>query len=227
MSRHDIAGKKSSGLHSSQDASDIVADRREPSDDPEAILAEFVLAYWGAEAGPYILRVVDTLTEAVRTCPGGHANTLCRILDWTHISRLNHSPLPGDDGEYPKPWLNVSVVLDCAELLAQAVAATPAASKHRTRVDVAKLPTYFALLYLWNPTRAFAAAQQPERPWPVESTAAEAFAEFERIYTGIPSPGGDPSQRRLNENGLTLAVMKQEVLNSSAWAGRRSDLNSI
>ena len=48
-----------------------------------------------------------------------------------------------------------------------------------------------------------------------------------RIYTGIPSPGGDPSQRRLNENGLTLAVMKKEVLNSSASAGRRSDLNSI
>ena len=105
---------------------------REPTDDPDAILAEFVLAYWGAEAGPYIMRVVDTLTAAVRTCPGGHANTLCRILDWTHISRLNHSPLPGDDGEYPKPWLNVSVVLDCAELLARAVAATPAASKHRT-----------------------------------------------------------------------------------------------
>ena len=76
---------------------------RDPTDDPDAILAECVLAYWGADAGPYVMRVVDTLTEAVRTCPGGHANTLCRVLDWTHISRLNHSPLPGDDGEYPKP----------------------------------------------------------------------------------------------------------------------------
>ena len=68
---------------------------RDPTDDPDAILAEFVFAYYGAEAGPYVLRVVDTLTAAVRTCPGGHANPLCRIVDWTHISRLHHAMDPG------------------------------------------------------------------------------------------------------------------------------------
>lgn len=68
---------------------------RDPTDDPDAILSEFVFAYYGAEAGPYVLRVVDTLTAAVRTCPGGHANPLCRIVDWTHISRLHHAMDPG------------------------------------------------------------------------------------------------------------------------------------
>ena len=89
---------------------------------------------------------------------------------------------PGDDGEYPKPWLNASVILDAAELFAKAVAATPAGSKHRTRVDVAKLPTYFALLYLWEHAREFAAATG--RAWPVEASAAAAFREFSRVFTG-------------------------------------------
>eukprot|EP01043_Picozoa_sp_COSAG02_P004078 COSAG02_NODE_104_length_36421_cov_132.465420_8_plen_130_part_00 len=119
----------------------------------------------------------------------------------------------GDDGEYPKPWLNVSVILDCADLFGKAVLATPAGSVHRTRVDVAKLPTYFALLYLWQATRAYAEAER--RPWPVESTAAMAYAEFARVFSAIPSPtsrDADPAKRPLNENGLTLAVMKEEVL---------------
>ena len=68
---------------------------RDPKDDPDAILSEFVFAYYGAEAGPYVLRVVDTLTTAVRTCPGGHENPLCRIVVWTHISRLHHAMDPG------------------------------------------------------------------------------------------------------------------------------------
>ena len=184
---------------------------RDPTDDADAIVAEFVFAYYGAEAGPYVLRVIDTLTAAVRTCPGGHANPLCRIVVWTHISRHNHAMDAGDDGEFPKPWLNASVILDCAELFANAVSATPAGGAHRTRVDVAKLPTYFALLYLWEATRAYAEAER--RPWPVEPTPAMAYAEFARIFSSIPSPGqSDPTQRPLNENGLTLSVMKQEVL---------------
>jgi hypothetical protein len=60
-------------------------------DDPDAIISEFTIGYYGQEAGPLILRVVDTYTEAVRTCPGGHANPLCRIVDWTHISRDHHA----------------------------------------------------------------------------------------------------------------------------------------
>ena len=111
-------------------------------------------------------------------------------------------------------WLNASVILDAADLCAEAVAATPAGSKHRTRVDVAKLGTYFALLYLWQPTRAYAAAAG--RAWPVEATAAAAFVEFARVFTGIPMPGGgDPTKRPLNENGLRLAIMKGEVLNGT------------
>ena len=78
---------------------------------------------------------------------------------------------------------------------------------------MAKLPTYFALLYLWQATRAYAEAER--RPWPVESTAAMAYAEFARVFSAIPSPttrDADPTKRPLNENGLTLAVMKEEVL---------------
>ena len=37
----------------------------------------------------------------------------------------------GDDGEFPKPWLNASVLLDAADVFAKAVAATPASSKYR------------------------------------------------------------------------------------------------
>ena len=55
----------------------------------------------------------------------GHGNPLCRIVDWTHISRHSHAMDPGDDGEYPKPWLNASVVLGAADLFAQAVAGEP------------------------------------------------------------------------------------------------------
>ena len=188
---------------------------RDPTDDPDAIIAEFVFAYYGAEAGSYVLRVIDTLTSAVKTCPGGHANPLCRLVVWTHISRKNHAMDPGDDGEYPKPWLNSSVLLECAELLAQAVATTPAGSIYRKRVDVAKLPTYFGLLYLWDPTRAYAEAER--RTWPVEPTAAMAYAEFARVFSDIPSPrGGDPTTRALNENGLTLRVMKEEVLGNAS-----------
>jgi hypothetical protein len=84
------------------------------------------------------------------------------------------------------------------------------------RVDVAKLPTYFALLYLWAPARAFAA--KSGRAWPLEATAPAAFAEFARIFTQIPMPGQakgcpSPCSRPLNENGLRLAIMKAEVLN--------------
>ena len=232
---------------------------RDPTDDPDAIMAEFAFSYYGSSAAPWVLRVIDTLTAALRTCPGGHKNPLCecaalhctaalcfpkmsnprwlfsakqprwpnkprylciddcllcaavgRIVDWTHISRHNHAMDPGDDGEYPKPWLNASVILDCLDLWEKAVASTPNASKYRARVDVAKLPTYFALLYLWAPTRAYA----KERSWPVEATATGAFDEFARVFAGIPSPsGGDPDTRKLNENGLTLPIMKQEVLN--------------
>ena len=121
---------------------------------------------------------------------------------------------PGDDGEYPKPWLNASVIFDCAELFAKAVSATPAGSIHRRRVDVAKLPTYFALLYLWQATWDYALVEG--RSWPVEPTAATAYAEFVRAFSSIPSPiQSDPTKRHLNENGLTLAVMKVEVLGNT------------
>ena len=111
------------------------------------------------------------------------------------------------------------MILDVVELFAKAVAATPDHSKLRTRVDVAKLPTYFALLYLWDHTREFAATTG--RAWPAETSATAAFAEFSRVFTGIPMPGQaqgcpHPCKRRLNENGLTLAIMETEVLNSTA-----------
>ena len=76
---------------------------RDPADDPDAIMAEFALGYYGQAAGPWLLRLVDSYTAAVRTCPGGHANPLCRIVDWTHISRHSHAMDPGDDGEYLPP----------------------------------------------------------------------------------------------------------------------------
>eukprot|EP01047_Picozoa_sp_COSAG01_P044067 COSAG01_NODE_3957_length_5496_cov_3.491199_5_plen_237_part_00 len=104
---------------------------RDAGDDPDAVMAEFATGYYGQAAGPYILRAIGTYTEAVRSCPGGHANPLCRIVDWTHISRHNHAMDRGDDGEFPKPWLNASVLLDAADVFAKAVAATPASSKHR------------------------------------------------------------------------------------------------
>ena len=71
-------------------------------------------------------------------------------------------------------------------------------------------------MYLWQATRAYAETER--RPWPVGSTVAMAYAEIARVFSSIPSPvqpdpvQPDPAKRHLSENGLTLAVMKDEVL---------------
>ena len=72
---------------------------RDPADDADAIVAEFAFGYYGQAAAPFVLRIVDTYTKAVLTCPGGHSNPLCRLVDWTHISKHNHAMDPGDDGK--------------------------------------------------------------------------------------------------------------------------------
>ena len=103
--------------------------------------------------------------------------------------------------KYLKPSLTASVVLGAADLFAHAVAAVPVESGYRARVDIAKLGTYFALLYLWEETREFAAAEG--RIWPVEANASDAFAEVERVFGGIPMPppARDIDTRNLNEDG--------------------------
>jgi hypothetical protein len=43
-----------------------------------------------------------------------------------------------------------------------------------------------------------------------------AYAVIARVFSSIPSPvQPDPAKRHLTENGLTLAVMKDEVLGNA------------
>ena len=157
----------------------------DPSLDPDQLIAEFLLLYYGPLGAPYVRLYMDTMWAATRDVP---------------LSVLISPPPAGTFGCYPQvpnsrpangchpSYLTPMALLQSARAFAGAsVALADDTSVYRGRLERAWMANLYTVLWRWDELRAYAKALS--MGWPLPSDQQDAFEIFGRIYNATGTRG--------------------------------------
>ena len=153
---------------------------RDPSQEPEAVIDEFLTGYYSAEAAPAIwvyLRVIEAAVLTTNTS----METPSTNSAWNWVSN-GPAFLGASNGGF-------AAILKGNAAFKKALSVAPLPVQ-RARIAKAWIGLLLPTLWRWEQLRAYAAAAPPlNRSWPLPTTKEEGFQQFAAIYNASGAAG--------------------------------------
>lgn len=146
----------------------------DPTQDPDALLSEFVVGYYSEAAAPHVLQFLQSMAETAANATALNTPSTNRPQDW----RANGPA-----------FLTFGSLLRANAALSAGIAATPVNSLYRARLRKASMALLLPSLFRWDELRAFASSHSVAWPPGLPQAKEDALRYFGAIYNESGTAG--------------------------------------